>query len=373
MEFTVNKQDIVASLYKAQGVVDKKSTLNILSHVLIESVSNTEVRFTCTDYDVVLTGTIRAEVSQPGKVAIGAKNFYEVVRALPDEPIHLSRLDNDWVELSCGSAQFRLAGLPADDFPEQTDPDGLKFAVLPKELLADMVDRTLFSASNDESRASLNGVYVDMVRQGDEIRLLMVSTDGHRLSKSESLGGKAEQFNEPAKAIIHRKAISELKRCLEGTSESVQVAFSRGNVYFAMDETMLQVRELEEVFPDYSRVIPESNQIQLSLNRMRFHDTVRRIATLTSSKTHILRFEIEPGKLILRSSNPEAGEGRDELPIDYNGEALHVGFNYRYLLDVLSVLEGENVTFSINDQYSPGMITSPDDEGSLFVVMPMRI
>ena len=122
MEFTVNKQDFAASLYKAQGVVDKKSALNILSHVLIESISNTEIRFTCTDYDVVLTGTLAAEVSEPGKIAIGAKSLYEVVRALPEEPIHLSRLENDWVSLRCGSANFRLAGLPADDSP----PDDLE-------------------------------------------------------------------------------------------------------------------------------------------------------------------------------------------------------------------------------------------------------
>jgi DNA polymerase-3 subunit beta len=373
MEFTVNKQDLATSLYKAQGVVDKKSALNILSHVLIETTSNTEIRFTCTDYDVVLTGTLPAEVSEPGKIAVGAKNLYEVVRALPEEPVHISRLENDWISLRCGSANFRLAGLPADDFPEQTDPGSLNFASVPKQQLLDLIDRTLFSVSHDESRASLNGVLFEVTPSNNELRLLMVSTDGHRLSKSESVGGEASNFDQAAKAIIHRKAISELKRCLEDSSDMVQVAFERGNIYFGLNNTMLQVRELEETFPDYSRVIPEVNSIQLSLNRIKFQDMVRRIATLTSSKTHILRFEIQTGKLVLRSSNPEAGEGWDELAVSYEGEPLSVGFNYRYLLDILSVIDSDQVTFSINDQYSPGLLTTPDDDGSLFVVMPMRI
>ena len=373
MEFTVNKQNITTGLYKALGVVDKKSNLNILSHVLVESVSSNQIRLTCTDYDVVLTGTYAADVTQPGSMAVGGKALYEVVRALPDEPIHFNRLENHWVELTCGTSQFRLAGLPTDDFPQQTQPENLSYMSIPKDLLLNMIDRTLFSVSHDESRPSLNGTLLDIKAEGDELRLLMVSTDGHRLSKTEALGGEVGDFSGTARTIVHHKAISELKRCLEGDDENLRIAFHRGNVYFGNDEVLLQVRELDEAFPDYARVIPQSNQVQLTLQKDQFQSAIRRIATLTSAKTHIVKFELENSRLVLTSSNPEAGEGRDELAVEYDGEKLVFGFNYRYVLDVLSVINGENVTFSINDQYSPGLITSSDDEGSLFVIMPMRI
>ncbi len=374
MEFTVSKADITAGLYKAQGVVDKKSTVNILSHVLIESTSNTEVRFTCTDYDVVLTGTYAADVSQPGKIAVGARSLYDVVKVLPDKPIHMKRMENHWVELQCGSSRFRLAGLSPEDFPEQQEPEGLNYFNVPKRLILDMVDRTLFSCRHDETRPSLNGVFFRVAREeNDELRMVMVSTDGHRLSKSEVLGGEACNFDRPAEVILHHKAISELKRSLEGEDENTRLAFHRGNVFFANDEVTLQVRELDETFPDYTKVIPQENKIALPFNRRELSDAVKRIATLTSAKTHIIKIELITGKLVLSAQNPEAGEGRDEIEIAYEGDDLVVGFNYKYMLDVLNGINGDTVTFSINDQYSPGLFTSEDDAGSLFVIMPMRI
>ena len=373
MEFTVNKAELTQGLYKAQGVVDRKSTLNILSHVLIESTSNTEVRFTCTDYDVVLTGTYPADVSQPGRIAVGAKNLYDVVKALPDKPIHISRLENHWIELKCGSSRFRLAGLSADDFPEQQEPEGLKFMSVPKRLLLDLVDRTLFSVSHDETRPSLNGVFFRVVREEDTLRLLMVSTDGHRLSKAEVVGGDPGDFEKGAEAILHHKAISELKRSLEGSEDNTRIAFHRGNVYFANDEVVLQVRELDETFPDYHKVIPRESTRKIEINRADLMNAIKRIATLTSAKTHIIKVELMEGRLVLSSQNPEAGEGRDEVEVEYTGETLTVGFNFKYILDVLNVIGGTDIDLSINDQYSPGLLTSQDDEGSLFVIMPMRI
>jgi len=275
--------------------------------------------------------------------------------------------------LSCGSSRFKLAGLSAEDFPEQQVPEGLEFVSVPKKLLLGMVDRTLFSVSHDETRPSLNGVFLRVAPEEGELRMHMVSTDGHRLSKAEGLGGDAADLAKTEEVILHHKAISELKRSLEGPEEMTRLAFHRGNVFFSNDEVMLQVRQLDESFPDYDKVIPKSNRINLKLSRTDLQAAVRRIATLTSSKTHIIRVDVVTGKLVLQSNNPEAGEGRDELSVDYEGEDLTVGFNYRYMTDVLSVINGSHITFSINDQYSPGLITSEEDEGSLFVIMPMRI
>jgi DNA polymerase-3 subunit beta len=373
MEFTVSKADITAGLYKAQGVVDRKSTLNILSHVLIESTTNTEVRFTCTDYDVVLTGTYPAEVSEPGRIAVGARNLYDVVKALPDKPIHIRKLENHWVELRCGSSRFKLAGLPADDFPEQKQPEDMVAFQIPKRLLLDMVDRTLFSVSHDETRPSLNGVSFTVTPEDGVLMMVMVSTDGHRLSKTEARCDVAGEATKAASAILHHKAINELKRSLEGDDEATRVSFHRGNVFFANDEVVLQVRELDETFPDWTKVMPKSNKIVIPMSRTQLAEAVKRIATLTSAKTNIIKVEVLNGKIVLSSQNPEAGEGQDQIETAHEGDELTVGFNYRYVLDVLNVIAGDTVKFSINDQYSPGLFTSDDDDGSKFVIMPMRI
>ncbi len=373
MEFTVSKHDLSQALYKAQGVVDRKTNQTILSHVLFESVGSSAVRFKCTDYDVVLTGTHAAEVAVPGRLAVGAKSMFEVVRTLPDLPIHVVGLENHWVELQCGASRFRLAGLPPDDFPDQASPENLSSFTIAKRLLVGMIERTLFSVSHDETRPSLNGVFFRVVREESEVRLTMVSTDGHRLSKCEVLGGDAGSFGPAAEAIVHHKALAELKRTLEGEDENTQIAFHRGNVYFSNDDVTLQARQVDESFPDYTKVIPRSAAARLTLSRQAFQASIRRIATLTSAKTNIIKFEISPGRLVLSAQNPEMGEGRDELLVENESAELSVGFNYKYLLEVLGVITGESIWLSISDQYSPGLITSPDDEGSLFVVMPMRI
>ncbi len=373
MEFTVSKLDLTQALYKAQGVVDRKTAQNILSHVLIESTSSTGIRVVATDYDVVLTGNYNAEVAVPGRMTVGAKHLFEVVKTLPDKPVHLTALDNHWVEVRCGSSRFKLAGLPPGDFPERTQPEGLKFFRISKRILSDLVDRTLFSVSHDETRPSLNGVFLRVVREESEVRLTMVSTDGHRLSKAEALGGDAGEFGPAAEAVIHTKALNELKRSLEGSEPDTQVAFHRGNVHFMNDEVTLQVRQLDETFPDYTKVIPQRSSVRVPIPKALFVAAIRRIATLTSAKTNIIRFELSPGRLVLSSSNPEMGEGRDELVVENESAEISVGFNFKYLLDVLGIISGENVFLSLSDQFSPGLITSPDDAGSLFVVMPMRV
>lgn len=373
MQLTISKHALTQALYKAQGVADRKSATNILSHVLVESTSPSQVRFTCTDHDVTLTGTYPAEVTVPGRLAINAKSMFEVVRTLPDQPIRLNGLDNHWVEVQCASSRFKLAGLPPDDFPELQPPQGLKPFRVPKRLFLSLVDRTDFSVSHDETRPSLNGVFFRVVREDAEVRMTMVSTDGHRLSRAEALGGDADETPSKQEAILHHKALSDLKRTIEGDDEDVRIAFHRGNVLFTNDEVTLLVRQLDETFPDYTKVIPQSSAARLTLSRAALQSAIKRIATLTTSKTNIIRFEVDSGRLVLSTQNPEMGEGRDELVIGDDAPALAVGFNYKYLLDVLGVVSGEDVNFALSDQYSPGIITSPDDDGSLFVIMPMRI
>lgn len=372
MEFKIDKQVFLNGLYKVQGIIDKKSTLNVLSHVLITSDSD-GIRMTSTDYDVVLFGHHPSEVIQPGSMAVNGRSLFDVVKSLPNDVIHLRSLENHWVEVVCGRSRFRLTGIPSDDFPVFQQDDGIATFTVDKAVIQSMIEKTGFSVSTDETRLNLNGVYFQAQPDGEgRLRLVMVSTDGHRLSKVEETV-ESNWSGTGAEAIIHKKGVFELKRMLDGVDEQTQVGFHQANVVFKNDGNTMFIRQIEEAFPDYTKVIPASNSIQVEINKDAMLDAVRRIATLTSTKTSVIRMEIAPGKLILVSSNPEAGEGRDEIDVDYSGEPLAVGFNYRYLLDVLGAIDGGTIRFEINDQFSPGVIRSDEDPNAVFVIMPMRI
>jgi len=372
VEFTIDKQTFLNGLYKVQGIIDKKSTLNVLSHVLISSDSE-GIRMTSTDYDVVLFGHYKAQITQPGTMAVNGRSLFDVVKSLPNEVIHLKSLENHWVEVSCGRSRFRLTGIPSEDFPQFQDDAGIATFPVEKSVIQSMIEKTAFSVSTDETRLNLNGVYFQAQPDGNgRLRLVMVSTDGHRLSKVEETidstwAGPASE------AIIHKKGVFELKRMLDGVDEQTEIGFHQANVVFKNDGNTMFIRQIEEAFPDYTKVIPSTNTIQVEINKDAMLDAVRRIATLTSTKTSVIRMEINSNKLILVSSNPEAGEGRDEIDVSYDGEPLAVGFNYRYLLDVLGAIDGGIIRFEINDQFSPGVIKSDEDPNAVFVIMPMRI
>lgn len=374
VEFSIDKQTFLGGLYKVQGIIDKKSTLNVLSHVLVTADSDGIIHLTATDYDVLVLGRYSAEVIEPGKLAINGRSLFDVIKAMPDQPIQVRRMDNNWAEVQCGRSDFKITGMSAEDFPENHVDRELETFSVPKAVLMSMIDKTGFSVSTDETRLSLNGVFLRVRPSADgALQLTAVSTDGHRLSKVEVTLDGTGYTGDPAEAIIHRKGVFELKRMLEGPDADVRVAFATPNIVFMSDANSMFVRQIEESFPDFERVIPTSNAISVQVRRSTLIDAIRRIATLTSAKTSIIKLELADNLMTLTSSNPEAGEGRDQLDVLYDGSPLAVGFNFKYLLEVLNVLDGDEVTFEINDQFSPGLLHSVDDPTSEFVIMPMRI
>ncbi len=375
MEFTIDRPTLQSALYKTQGIVDKKSTMNVLAHVLIESTDNEHIRVVSTDYDVVLVSVHPCEVSEPGAIAVNGRYAFEVVRNLPLGPVKLKSQPNHWVQVTCGRADFKLVGIPAEDFPEQAAATDVEYLSIPRATLLGMIDRTVFSVSTDESRMNLNGVFMQVtpLEDGARYEIRLVSTDGHRLSLVRQEVASDTPVTRPLSAIIHRKGIVELRRVLEGSSDTVQFGIYRNNIVFRYEETVVFVRQIEETFPEYQKVVPVAPRLVAPVDRTSFIEAVRRTATLTSAKTAVVKLTLMPGRLLLSTTNPEFGEAHDELDTSYDGREVTVGFNHRYLLDVLAVLSGESVKFSIDDEFSPGLLTSDDEEGSRFVIMPIRI
>ncbi|MGM0577218.1 MAG: DNA polymerase III subunit beta [Myxococcota bacterium] len=374
LEMEIDRTAFLGTLYKAQGVVDRKSTVNVLSHLLVEPAGDGTVKITGTDYDVVLQADLKAKVLQGGTACINGKSLFDVVKSLDSPSVHLRTLDNHWVEVTAGRSTFKLAGINPDDFPEIAAPTEVQWLGIPRGTLKDLVEKTAFSVSDDETRMNLNGVFFK-VGPGEEgrARLTMVSTDGHRLSQVETDVEIEGYEGSQHQAIVHKKGVQEVRRLLEGDDDTVQVGFAEGYILFRAGGTTFTVRQIEDTYPDYERVIPPSSPVKVEVDRKAMIQAVRRIAILTSSKTYIVKMELGPGKMAFTTSNPDYGEGRDEIEVDYDGEGLVVGYNYVYLLEVLNVLKGDKVLLECNDAFSPTVVTAPDEPGALFVVMPMRI
>lgn len=374
LELEIDRTALLSTLYKAQGVVDKKSTVNVLSHLLIQPSADGTVRLTGTDYDVVLQADLPAEVLQAGSACVNGKSLFDVVKSLDAPTVHLRTLDNHWMEVVAGRSRFKLAGMNPDDFPTVTTPQDVTWLGISRATFKDLIEKTAFSVSDDETRMNLNGVFFKISQGPDNlVRLTMVSTDGHRLSRVETDTEVQGWDGTGQEAIVHKKGVQEVRRLLEDDSTMIEVGFARGFILFRSGGTTFTVRQIEDSYPDYERVIPASSPVKVEVNRQRMIQAIRRIAILTSSKTYIVKMELGDGRLAFTTSNPDYGEGRDEIDVDFTGDGMVVGFNYGYLLDALGVLKADTVMLECADGFSPTVITAPSEPGALFVVMPMRI
>jgi DNA polymerase-3 subunit beta len=376
MELKIGVPDLARALARSQGIVERKTTMPILSHVLLEAKKGGTLHVSATDLDVSVSGETPCEVLREGSVAVSARHLYEIVRSLPTgvPSASLRRAQNNYLELSCGQAEFRIVGLPAEDFPALPRFDKVKFAsVDPAELLS-MIELTAFAVSSDETRYNLNGVFFEP--SGGELR--MVATDGHRLSLAKR--PVPSDFGLKKGVILPRKGLAELRKLLEEALEGgeekpdVKLGFVENSAVVARPKVTLVMRLIEGVFPDYRQVIPKAGEKRVKLSRLGFLETLRRVSLLSSDKAHAVKLDLAPGILKVLSQNPDLGEAKEEVHVEYQGDPLRIGFNARYLIDVLQALEDRpDVVLELADDLSPGVLRPEGDEGYTAVIMPMRI
>jgi len=370
MELGIAREDLLKAVGRTLGIVEKKSTMPILSNVLLEAGEDGVVRVTATDLEVGISDSCEAEVSKAGSVTISAKSLYDVLRNLPPDPVKIVREDGDWVQLSCGAVRFRLVGLPVEDYPAFPALDEVKFIKLEGPQLSAMLDKVHFAISTDETRYSLNGVFIRVV----DGHLLMVATDGHRLCKVEqSVDIKAKSGLDRG-LILPRKGILELRKLLEDADVQVEMGIRESNCFFRIDDLVLAMRLIDGEFPDYAQVVPASFSKEAWVDRRQLVDSLKRVSVLSYDKAWGLRLEVGKKELVISSSNPNVGEARDVIPVSkYSGDPLAIGFNARYLIDGLAVLPDGEIYLQFNDELLPGVVRHTDDESYLCVVMPMRI
>jgi DNA polymerase-3 subunit beta len=375
MELKIGAQELARALGRSQGIVERKSTMPILSHVLLEAKKGNELHISATDLDLSVSSQHACEVSKEGGMAVSAKHLYEIVRAAPEQTVTLKKAGNNYLEVKSGASEFRIVGLPAEDFPALPRFERVAFVTVDPKALLDQVERTSFAASTDETRYNLNGVFFEP--HGPVLRL--VATDGHRLAVSERpLQG---DFALKKGVILPKKGLQELRKLLTEAAESgeekpdAQLGFAENSAVFRRPGVVLAMRLIEGLFPDYRQVIPKQGEKVLKLGRQRFLETLRRVSLLSSDKSHAVKLELSEGLLKVLSNNPDLGEAREEVPVEYAGEPLKIGFNARYLIDVVGVLKADDVLLELADDLSPGVLkgAGEPDAGYTAVVMPMRI
>ena len=376
MELKIGVAELAKALGRSQGIVEKKSTMPILSHVLLEAKKGTELVVSATDLDLAVSSEHACEVLKEGAVAVSARHLYEIVRALPEQTVTLRKAQNNYLEIRSGPSEFRIVGLPAEDFPALPKFDKVPFADVDPAVLLEMIERTSFAVSTDETRYNLNGVYFEPT--GETLRL--VATDGHRLSLVErDLGVGFAGLKRGV--ILPKKGLQELRKLLAEAAESgeekpdAKLGFVENSAIFRRPGVVLVMRLIEGLFPDYKQVIPKAGEKQVRVSRTGFLDTLRRISLLSSDKAHAVKLDLSKGVLRVLSQNPDLGDAKEEVPVDYAGEPLKIGFNARYLMDVLGVAKSKDVVLELADDLSPGVLKGGDeaDKGFTAVVMPMRI
>lgn len=375
MEFVISREEFVKGLYRTQSVVEKKGTMPILLNVLIEA-QDSEIVITATDLEIGLKGRQPAKILKPGKTTLSAKKIYEVVKELPEKEVSLRQKDNHWVEIKSGKSTFNIMGISAENYPSLPAHAEEDFCPVETEILKEMVSKTLFAVSSDESRYNLTGVFF-VKKEGEAERdFRMVATDGYRLSLIDRTFGQ-EVKGLGNGILLPKKGLVEMNKIIEEggkeTAKSAGVCLKRNNFIFKKDSTLLIMRLLDAEFPDYRQVIPGEPKRKISLKRSQIHDSLRRVSILSSEKTRGVKFEFSQDMLELSSYNPEFGEAKEEMSVEYKGENLMVGFNGRFVMEVLNNLGSEDVVFEIEDNVSPAIIRPAGDDRHTCVIMPMRI
>jgi DNA polymerase-3 subunit beta len=375
MELKIGAQELARALGRSQGIVEKKSTMPILSHVLLEAKKGNLLHVSATDLDLSVSSEHPCEVLKEGALAVPAKHLFEIIRSLPEQQVTLKKAGNNYLEVRSGPSEFRIVGLPAEDFPALPKFEKVAFVdVVPAELLG-QIDLTSFAASTDETRYNLNGVYFEP--QGPVLR--MVATDGHRLALSER--PLAGDYGLKRGVILPRKGLHELKKLLGEANDAgtekpeTKLGFAENSAIYRRPGVVLAMRLIEGMFPDYKQVIPKQGEKIVKVGRQRLLETLRRVSILASDKSHAVKLELSPGLLRVLSQNPDLGDAKEEVPVEYAGEPLKIGFNSRYITDVAAVLKSDDVQLELADDLSPGVLrgAGPEDAGYTAVVMPMRI
>lgn len=367
MKATIERATLLKSLGHVQSVVERRNTIPILSNVLIEARDDNSIRLMATDLDLQVDESVSATVTQAGATTVSAHTLFDIVRKLPDgSQVEINAAEGK-MQVNAGRARFNLSTLPRDDFPVIAEGELPTRFELPAATLRQIIDKTRFAISSEETRYYLMGIFLHLA----DDQLKAAATDGHRLARV--VLPKPDGADGMPDVIIPRKCVAELRKLLEEVEGSVEISMSATKVRFGLGSAVLTSKLIDGTFPDYNRVIPTGNDKLLKLDTKTFSAGVDRVSTIASEKTRAVKMSVDRDKVTLSVTSPESGTATEELPADYGSETIEIGFNARYLLDILGEIDGDTVEVHLADAAAPTLLRENDQSNALYVLMPMRV
>jgi len=372
MKVTLERNALLKSLGHVHRVVERRNTYPILANVLLKAADG-KIDLRATDLDIEVTESVPAMVQTAGTTTVPAHTLYEIVRKLADgSEVRLETDGAEQMQISSGRSRFHLACLSPDSFPDLKSGAFSHNFALPAATLRELIERTQFAISNEETRYYLNGIYVHTLDVGKASTLRAVATDGHRLARAD-VEAPAGAKGMPG-IIIPKKTVAEVQKLLEGVEGDVGVEISDTKIRFTLDGVVLLSKLIEGTFPDYERVTPKHNDKELSVDRASFATAVDRVSTIASDRGgKAVKLAMHDGTLELSVTNPDHGTATEELAVTFEPETFEIGFNARYLLDIISQIKTDNAVFLFNDAGSPTLVREDGDSRALYVLMPMRV
>ncbi|CAK8710853.1 DNA polymerase III subunit beta [Candidatus Electrothrix aarhusensis] len=371
--FNIAREDLLRAINAQQQITNKKGTLAILANVLME-VENNEIVFTATDLEISLRQTVPAEVFEVGSLTIPSKKLFELARESGSPTLNFKEGEKNWINITAGSSTYKLAGMATEEFPQFEQYNEEDLTEVQGEVFCDLIDKTIFSvATEKENMYNLNAALFQQLIENDKTVFRMVTSDGHRLSimRRETEGAPLPNFDKFI--LIPRRGIQQIRKFGE-EKDTFQFGVEKKKVVLKSDNAILVIRLMEGEFPDFENIlnfIPKESNI--FINKILFLESLKRINLFTEDMFHAIKFELGDNQLVLTSEHADFGSARDEIAIEYSGEKLSMGFNCRYFMEALQVMEGENIQACISSNESPCLITSEEDEGFLGIIMPMKL
>ena len=370
MEITVSKFELLRELTATQGMVERKTTIPILSNYLFEAAGD-KLSLTATDLDLSLRTSCNAKVKKEGACTIPARKLYDYVKLLPDADIAIRLLENHWVSIRCGRSNTKMVGMAKSNFPSLPVFPSAGVIKIPAAVLRSMIAKTGFAIANEESRYTLNGAL--MVLKPESIT--MVATDGHRLAHIERTGEKFEGVSGEMKTLIPKKAMDELKSLLDSDVETIDFAKDESTLFFRVGPRLLTSRQLTGQFPNYEAVLPKDISKSITLHGEELGAAIARVAQFADERSRAVKLRLEKGELKISASSTETGESEDSIEVAYDGEPMAIGFNAQYLTDFIKATGSCDVKLELKDAQSAGQLrpAEAEDYKYRYIVMPMRI
>jgi DNA polymerase-3 subunit beta len=370
MEITVSRSELLRELTATQGVVERKTTIPILSNYLFEASAD-KLSLTATDLDLSLRTSCNAKVKKEGSCTIPARKLYDYVKLLPDADITIKLLENHWVSIRCGRSNTKMVGMARSNFPSLPSFPTAGAIKIPSQVLRSMIAKTGFAIATEESRYTLNGAL--MVLKPESIT--MVATDGHRLAHVERSGEKFDGVSGEMKTLVPKKAMDELKSLLDADVETIEFAKDESTLFFRVGARLLTSRQLTGQFPNYEAVLPKDNNKAVTVRGEELGAAISRVAQFADERSRAVKLKLEKGELRLSASSTETGESEDSIEVGYNGDAMAIGFNAQYLIDFIKASGAGEVQLELKDPQSAGQLRPAESEEYKYryIVMPMRI